>query len=312
MLKSHISNYHQVVINECDQCDFKTDFVKDFVKHILKAHKHNTEIILCPHCDYKAFDIQTINEHLENDHVELSLLGHVAANQNAASKNFDKFKDELTDILKAIIQENISIKQELFILRQNKHESNESIGKIEKAVVNLTNILTACKASSSTPKSSMGSSSAPLTPEPRKTNNSEPTLPKVPKVCVIGDSISGNLDCKVIANAMKAEVRASRAYSSINNSAETEATVKTKFPDKNFDLIINAELKKAQTDILIVQSGSVDVTNMKTNNDNTKKYAEYFKQQAILSATSLFNSISNAINSNPDLQEVILLKQTPR
>ena len=51
---------------------------------------------------------------------------------------------------------------------------------------------------------------------------------------------------------------------------------------------------------------------MKTNNDNTKKYAEYFKQQAILSATSLFNSISNAINSNPDLQEVILLKQTPR
>ena len=42
----------------------------------------------------------------------------------------------------------------------------------------------------------------------------------------IGDSISGNLDITVIAKAMKAEVFASKAYSSIDDAAENEAKEK--------------------------------------------------------------------------------------
>ena len=47
---------------------------------------------------------------------ELFLLGQVAANQIAATRN----------LLKAMIKENTAIKQELFILQQNKHESEEN------------------------------------------------------------------------------------------------------------------------------------------------------------------------------------------
>ena len=72
-------------------------------------------MVLCPHCDYKAITIQSINDLLETDHVELSWLGQFTANQIAAARNFEMFKEEATNIIKAMIEENTAIKQELFI-----------------------------------------------------------------------------------------------------------------------------------------------------------------------------------------------------
>ena len=71
-------------------------------------------------------------------------------------------------------------------------------------------------------------------------------------------------------------------------------------------------MAKSKPDILIVQAGSVDITNMKTKGNNPEKYGEYFKQEAIMSATQLFTSVSNALNANPHLKKVILMKQIPR
>ena len=63
---------------------------------------------------------------------------------------------------------------------------------------------------------------------------------------------------------------------------------------------------------MIIQSGSIDITNLKTSNENVKNYVEYFKQQAIISASNLFTAVSNAINANPHLRQVLILKLTPR
>ena len=98
---------------------------------------------------------------------------------------------------------------------------------------------------------------------------------------------------------MGKEVRTARAYSSIEDTSENEAKEKTKFPDKSFDNVIQTELRKSDTDMLVIQSGSVDITNMKTTGENPKKYGEYFKQQAVVSATNLFISVSNALIANP-------------
>ena len=113
-------------------------------------------------------------------------------------------------------------------------------------------------------------------------------------------------------NAMICNVRATRVYSAIEDSSENEAKEKTKFPDKNFPVVIDSELMKGDTDILIVQSGSVDITNMKTKGNNPMKYGEYFKQQTIISATNLFSTVSKALSSNPSLQKVIIMKLVPR
>ena len=71
-------------------------------------------------------------------------------------------------------------------------------------------------------------------------------------------------------------------------------------------------MRKEVTDVLILQSGSVDITNMKTTKVNIVKYKEFFKQQAVLSATNLFTTVSNAVQSNPEVQKVVIMKQTPR
>ena len=39
---------------------------------------------------------------------------------------------------------------------------------------------------------------------------------------------------------------------------------------------------------------------------------EYFRQEAVISATNLFNAAVNAIEAKPTLKKVIIMKQTPR
>ena len=77
------------------------------------------------------------------------------------------------------------------------------------------------------------------------------------------------MDQKLIANGLKKEVRMAKAYSTLDDASETEAKERTRFPDKNYDAVIKAELEKKPTDLLIIQSGSVDITNLKTTGDNS-------------------------------------------
>ena len=149
-------------------------------------------------------------------------------------------------------------------------------------------------------------------PGPSRTSGPIPKpAPIMQNVCIIGDSISGNLDHRVISNVMKSNVRAARAYSTIEDTGENEAKEKTKFPDKSFSSVIQSELKKEEADILIVQAGSVDISNMKTKGNNSKKYGEYFKQQTIISAKNLFTTVCNALACNPSLRKAIIMKLTP-
>ena len=62
---------------------------------------------------------------------------------------------------------------------------------------------------------------------------------------------------------------------------------------------------------LIVQSGSVDITNLKTD-VNPREHLEYFKQEVVVSARNIFNSCVSAFEHQPSLKSIIILKQTPR
>ena len=62
---------------------------------------------------------------------------------------------------------------------------------------------------------------------------------------------------------------------------------------------------------LIIQAGSVDITNLKTNVEPSKN-SEYFKQVAVMSANNLFSACERAVGENPNLKKVVLMKQPPR
>ena len=115
---------------DCDQCDYKGDSVNEFITHLLSTHK-NERFIECPYCDFKAKSKQEHQDHIETNHVEFAMFGHIAMNQDALTSNFEKFKKELTDILNVIIDNYNTVKQELFISRQNEHQSQQRLKVIE-------------------------------------------------------------------------------------------------------------------------------------------------------------------------------------
>ena len=142
--------------------------------------------------------MQSIQAHIDKDHVEFSLLDYIANNQVDMSKNFEKFKGELTSVLNTIIDDQNVIKQEIFISRQTKHDDSKKIDNIESLVVKLSKKIEETVATAIT---------NPKTSKSDKTSNtatsSEEKIPKKSTACIIGDSISASLDKKVIANVLK-------------------------------------------------------------------------------------------------------------
>ena len=52
-------------------------------------------------------------------------------------------------------------------------------------------------------------------------------------------------------------------------------------------------------DVLIVQAGSVDISNLKTDKQ-TAQNVEYFKQQTLNSARNLFAAVTDAVGAHAD------------
>ena len=101
-----------------------------------------------------------------------------------------------------------------------------------------------------------------------------------PSVLFIGDSISANIDVKLLAHSTKTEFKQVRAYSSIHDTISNEWKMPAKFPDSNFTSVVPAELQKGTFQSLVLQAPSVDITNLKTN-VNPSKYIKKWEQQTV-------------------------------
>ena len=82
-------------------------------------------------------------------------------------------------------------------------------------------------------------------------------------------------------------------------------------PKFNFTDVIKEKLNEKEYHSLIVQSGSVDITNLNTAVDPSVN-AEYFRQEVRMSAQNIFSAVENALQIQPSLQKVVILKQIPR
>ena len=90
-----------------------------------------------------------------------------------------------------------------------------------------------------------------------------------------------------------------------------------KYPKSNFHAILPRELKKQSADIVVFQTGSIEITNidvkkamMDPNRDINDYEAEWFKKVEDDSA-NLFDLAQTVTKENPDTQ-VVILKRLPR
>lgn len=119
------------------------------------------------------------------------------------------------------------------------------------------------------------------------------------------------MDIKALENATQTKFVTARAYSSIHDTVENSAKQAAKFPKSNFTDVVPAQLNKDEYKTLVLQAGTVDITNLNTK-DNPSEYVEYFKQEAVMSAKNMFQVAVDALSSSPNLEKIILMKQIPR
>ena len=236
---------------------------------------------------------------MDDTHDMLVILNGLARNQALVGESFDRFKDEVSTALNKIIDDNNIMKQELFILRQKEIQKEQA-----------TESVSAPPSSSQIPKPSVPE---PRSEKPSKVASEPDSRPPNPvnrnnsgrrKVLFIGDSISGNVEQDVLENTLIADITKVKAYSSVYDN-------EARFPAKNFKDVAQVELKKEQFDILLLQSGSVDITNLDTKS-NPDEHVDYLKQQAVISARNIFSTAVNALVSHPGLKIVVIMNQTPR
>ena len=126
----------------------------------------------------------------------------------------------------------------------------------------------------------------------------------------MGDSISANVNLEALEIVTESKFSTARAYSAVYDTVENAAKQKAKFPKSNFTEV-TAQLRKEEYQTLVLQAGSVDITNLNTK-DNPSEHIEYFKNETVLSAKRFFKTGENALSLHPTLEKVFMMKQTPR
>ena len=84
-----------------------------------------------------------------------------------------------------------------------------------------------------------------------------------------------------------------------------------KFPAQNFKNVSEKELSKTKYDALILQAGSVDISNLNTRDKSTEHF-DYFRQETVKSAENLFKMAESSLKNYPELKKVVIMKQVPR
>ena len=327
-LADHMQAMHTAILREepfpCGKCGLVLATFPLLQKHMTEHHKFI--LLQCNFCEHSCETENAMQEHIVASHEEYVIL-HSTAKQvdNIAGKfeSLESYMYQINQSLKALVNDNVAMKQELFVLRNyidnsRKIETQESSSRGLK--VPPSNPLgpprTPSAAAPSPPQRSATSRSPPpaspcvSTPIP-VTTQSVPTTIKPKKTLYIGDSISANVDFDKLEEAIQSEFVKAKAYTSVHDTTANVAKQAAKFPEQNFQDVIPDQLRKDAFRYLIIQAGSVDISNLNTK-DKPEEHFEYFRQETVLSATNLFRAAEKALEDKPSIEKVVIMNQIPR
>ena len=130
------------------------------------------------------------------------------------------------------------------------------------------------------------------------------------KLLWVGNSISKALDKNKFEKELSVKLSTATAYC-VNY--ENEA----KYPDINFMDVVPKAVEKSSPDVVVLQAGSIEITDLKTNAammDTSKAIEEYRKEwfeKIQKSSEELFEDAEKVTKNNPNIK-VIIIKRLPR
>ena len=232
-------------------------------------------------------------------HDDVIILHTMASQMNGMFDDFKNFKTDMKLIcerMKTFDEFQNAVKQELFLIGNSQlshlkassshQESSSSLPSLVPTTIERTSEKTESSVLPSKPKQKP----VPVVKQPEhaisNVSNSKHTVNPV-SVCFIGDSLVNSLDAAVIASAIETNVKIARAYTSLDDKSENEAQSASKLPDRSFQKVVHEEMTKEEHQLLILQAGAADISNLKTNNIDNEKYEHYFQQQTVVAARNL-------------------------
>ena len=122
------------------------------------------------------------------------------------------------------------------------------------------------------------------------------------KLLYVGDTVSLNVNFKQMEREAQKAITTAKA--SISNTRDEPSE-----DHESFLAVVETELRKEKYKILVLAGGSVDITNISTedNLDTTK-----LREEAVLCAQNLFCIAEAALEEYPELEKVVLVKNAPR
>ena len=128
------------------------------------------------------------------------------------------------------------------------------------------------------------------------------------RVTWIGTSLSKVLNRKKFEDDLNVELHTVKAYC-INKEG--------RFPECNFEDMVPKVVSEDNTDTLVLQTGSIEITNIDVNNammdpsKNIEKYKEEWFEKVEEASNKLFKIAEDAIEKAPNMN-VVIVKRLPR
>ena len=305
---------------QCDQCHFVAEEVSTMVFHIRTTHTQHA----CHICAFQSQNKEDMKSHMYDHHPEVVMIHTIAEQMNIMSDRFEV----LEDFVKKTVDERNAMEQELFLIR-TKLAERDNYEKEKKQQQHSPRSVPPppscppprhqCPPSHSPPKSSpiknqpQRRTYAEVSRENSKTStpSARPSQHHQNRILFVGDSISSNVDIKMLEGATKARITTAKAYSSTFDVESNVAKQAARYPASNFEDVVKEELVDKSFKTLLLQAGSVDITNLNTN-EQPERYMEYFRQIAVMSATNLFQVAQNTLKESTNINKVIIMQQIPR
>ena len=295
-LSEHVKSAHESKqMDEPFPCEICGSVLMDF--NLLKEHIqnfHGEKFSECKYCEYKAQDKEELQNHMENEHMDVVFL-HTLGNQvNELYKNREEvsiMRSDFAHLLTSLYEKQNQMCQEISMLK---------------------NIITNIPKKLSTDEEKQEKHDEPFKPK-EHISNEKIRKRKKKKITWIGTSISANvLDKKKVENDCNIEVNVIKAY---NIKEEKETSF---FKDANLAATTAKVMKEKETDVLVLESGNIEITDLRTNDAmmDTRKQLENYKQdwfnKVEQDSINLFHIAENALEQNKELEKVVILKRLPR
>ena len=331
-----------IQILSCDECEYTCTLNRQMKSHKKRKHVEDCKY-KCNFCNFEANVIIAMYAHKFEAHPEID---HEFRPQTKSKTSNEFILNLLAEQNIALMEEVLNLKKDL---KGFKTEIVNSVVEVKEQTEKLLMttppplspvhqpsapprvpepkstrrvITTIPPPTSSLPPSTSLPPTPPLLPTcpPRsmmshsQESTKASTIPKTkflmkPKLLYIGDSIAHNTDLRNLERATNTRIHSRKAYSSVKDG-------RARWPHKNFADVTSAALSETNDGDkftnLILSAPSVDITNIDTSEARSVDDITWFEQDVYQSCQNMFTIAQSALESQPQIRQVIILEHAPR